>query len=233
MKFLLPLIFILVASCSGNQKESKSNSAPKKAAHSTLKAADTIQEPKLSQPLERIKIKPEDFNAPHSGKTKFMWRDVKSYEIVLNHDYIKTMSIYERAALGYVASSVGNGCNYEDDNAQYLNCDILSALNLGYQCSDRHLSFLRSMFQDDQKVLKELQEPCSEIVDGATSQTTFDYINIEVIAKNTIVVSYGVSGVYLRESISWEFTVTDTFEVSANGIILKKHQQSKMKESKF
>lgn len=233
MKYLLPFILLLVASCSTDPKESKTNQTTKKAVQTTQQDAQTIEKPKLSQPLERIKIKPEDFNAPHSGKTKFMWRDAKTFDIVLNHEYIKTMSIYERAALGYVASSVGNGCNYEDDNAQYLNCDILSALNLGYQCSDRHLSFLRNMFQDDQKVLKELQGPCSEIVDGATSQTTFDYINIEVFGKTKIVVSYGVSGVYLRESISWEFTVTDTFEVSANGIILKKHEQSKMKESKF
>jgi hypothetical protein len=233
MKYLFPFTLLLLAGCSSSTQDSKTNPTPKKAAKSEQKEAHILHKTKLTQPLELIKIKPEDFNAPHSGKTKFMWRDSKTFDIVLNQEYIKSISIYERAALGYVASSVGNGCNYEDDKAQYLNCEILSALNLGYQCSDRHLSFLRSMFQDDQKVLNELQKPCPEIVDGATSQTTFDYINIEVIAKNTIVVSYGVSGVYLRENISWEFTVTDTFEVSANGIILKKHEQSKIKKSKF
>jgi len=233
MKYLLPVILLLAASCSSNPKDSKTNPTPKNAAKAGQQDAQILHKTKLTQPLELIKIKPVDFNAPHSGKTKFMWRDAKTFDIVLNHEYIKTMSIYERAALGYVASSTGNGCNYEGEGAEYLNCDILSALNLGYQCSDRHLGFLRSMFQDDKKVLQELQGPCAEIVDGATYQTTFDSINIEVLGKTKIVVSYGVSGVYLRESISWEYTITDTFEVSANGIILKKHEKSKMKESKF
>ncbi|MFM8596723.1 MAG: hypothetical protein ACKOBN_06490 [Flavobacteriales bacterium] len=233
MKSLLPLTLILMASCSSKSNESKTNENPPKATQTERQDERSIEKTELSQPLELIKIKPNDFKAPHSGKTKFMWRDAKTFDIVLNQEYIKNISIYERAALGFVASSVGNGCNYEGEGQQHLNCDILSALNLGYQCSDRHLGFLRSMFKDDPKVLKELQEPCPEIVDGATSQTTFDYINIEVVNKTTIVVSYMVSGVYLRESISWEYTVTDTFEVLGDGLVRKKHEESKVKESKF
>ena len=157
MKYLLSFTLLLLASCNSNPKDSKKIPTPIEAAKSEQKDTHTLYKTKLTQPLELIKIKPEDFNAPHHGKTKFMWRDAKTFDIVLNHEYIKTMSIYERAALGYVASSTGNGCNYEGEGAEYLNCDILSALNLGYQCSDRHLGFLRSMFQDDKKVLQELQ----------------------------------------------------------------------------
>ena len=90
------------------------------------------------------------------------------------------------------------------------------------------------MFQDDKKVLQSLREPCPEIVDGATYQTTFDKIDVEVIGKTVVVVTYTVSGVYLREGINWEFTVNDTFEIAPNGgIVLKKHVQSEQKETKF
>lgn len=201
------------------------------------KKEESNKKQKLSLPLEPYKIMPKEIMAMHVGKYKFFWREGEFADINLNHAQIKKMTVYERAALGYVATFVGNGCNYEGpyttDTPRYLKCDILSALDLGYQCSDRHLGFLREMFQDDKKVLQSLREPCPEIVDGATYQTTFDYIDVEIIGKTVVVVSYKVSGVYLREGINWEYTVTDTFEVAQNGIVLKKHLQSEQKETKF
>lgn len=234
MKYLLILTTIFLVACSQTTEQKKEKSAA-----SSQPTEQPKKEQKLSLPLEPYKIKPEEVMAMHTGKYKFFWREGKYADIVLNHAQIKKMTVYERAALGYVATFIGNGCNYEgefsieDGATNYLKCDILSALDLGYQCSERHLGFLREMFQDDKKVLQSLREPCPEIVDGATYQTTFDYINVEVIGKTVVVVSYKVSGVYLREGINWEFTVTDTFDISGNGIVLKKHEQSEQKETKF
>jgi hypothetical protein len=234
MKYLIILTTVFLVACSQTTEQKT-----KKSAASAQPKEQPKKEQKLSLPLEPYKIKPEEIMAMHAGKYKFFWREGKYADIVINHAQIKKMTVYERAALGYVATFVGNGCNYEGEFSieegatNYLKCDILSALDLGYQCSERHLGFLREMFQDDKKVLQSLREPCPEIVDGATYQTTFDKIDVEVIGKTVVVVTYTVSGVYLREGINWEFTVTDTFEVATNGIVLKKHVQSEQKETKF
>lgn len=235
MKYLFILTTVFLVACSQTNEQKT-----KKSAASAQPKEQPKKEQKLSLPLEPYKIKPEEVMAMHAGKYKFFWREGKYADIVINHAQIKKMTVYERAALGYVATFVGNGCNYEgefsieDGATNYLKCDILSALDLGYQCSERHLGFLREMFQDDKQVLQSLREPCPEIVDGATYQTTFDKIDVEVIGKTVVVVTYTVSGVYLREGINWEFTVNDTFEIAPNGgIVLKKHVQSEQKETKF
>ena len=74
---------------------------------------------------------------------------------MLNQDYIKTMTDPEKAALGYVATFVGNDCWWDgeaNEEKSNLDCKIITTLGLGYQCSNEHLGFLRKWFVERQTV---------------------------------------------------------------------------------
>lgn len=175
-------------------------------------------------------------------KIKFLWRKMqydKNLEteistVILNENYIKYISDPEKAALAYVATFIGNDCSWDgkaNDNMSNLKCKILSSLNLGYQCSEQHLGFLRSWFKNDKMILKEL-ENCPKIPDGATVQDTFDEINLEV-SGNKITVFFKANGVNLREEKSWEWTEKHFFELKRNELIRLKKEISPVKHSDF
>ncbi|MEY2792369.1 MAG: hypothetical protein RJA76_361 [Bacteroidota bacterium] len=237
MKYLLILTSFLILSCEAGTAE-----APKKkvATDEFNQENATSKKAKLSLPLEAYEVKMSEVKAPQQSSTKVLWIG-KYGDYHFNTAYLKNISVYERAALGYVATFVGNGCNYEGDfnlnEEHYLKCQFLAELDLGYQCSDRHLGFLRSMFKNDKKALADLAGPCPEIIYGATSQTMLTEISIEAPLKNEIQVKYHVSGVYLRESIDWDYDVVDVFIVGGTSkdpsISLKSHQESEVKYTKF
>ena len=174
-------------------------------------------------------------------KAKVLWRKIQYDEeikdsintMVLNNDYIKTISEPEKAALAYIATFIGNECFWEgevNENRSNLKCEILSALKLGYQCSDTHLGFLRKWFSKDTIVLKKLKS-CPTIPFTATIQTTFDEISIATNVENeTISVSYKVYGVNIRESRKWSWTQTDNFEYNSENITLINSQKSEVIE---
>ena len=150
--------------------------------------------------------------------------------IFINEVYCKTMSDPERAALGYVATFIGSNCNWDGEaNPDYSNlkCMILDALNLGYQCSDKHKSFLRKWFRNDKSSLKEL-ETCPVIPYAATSQNTFHEIKLTVNG-NKINVWYKAGGINLREQKSWSWKQTDYFLVDKDQIKLLKSEKSNVK----
>ena len=167
----------------------------------------------------------------------FLWRENRYDEklkgtynfIVINENYCKTISEPEKAALAYVATFIGNECWWENDepNADRTNlkCKILSALDLGCQGSEQHLSFLRNWFKNDKKCLKELENiPSTPYT--STIQDTFDKINITV-KGNTIKVWYKASEINSRDDLSWEWTETDYFKVDKDNLQLVKVDKSK------
>ena len=130
-------------------------------------------------------------------KVKFLWREFlydKEFSkeintIILNKNYIKSISEPEKAALAYTATFIGNGCGWDgkaDGSTGNLKCKILTALDLGYQCSVQHLGFLRDWFRNDHKILKEL-ENCTTTPDGATVQDTFDEIHLHITGNKITV----------------------------------------------
>jgi hypothetical protein len=237
MKYLLILTLFLILSCEAGTSE-----APKKKGSTDEYDQEnaTSEKNKLSLPLEAFEVKMSEVKAPQQSCTKVLWIN-KDGDFQFNTAYLKNISVYERAALGYVATFVGNGCNYEGDfnlnKEHYLKCQFLAELDLGYQCSDRHLGFLRSMFKNDKNALAELAGPCPEIIYGATSQTMLTKISIEAPLKNEIRVKYHVSGVNLRETTDWDYDVVDVFGIGGTSedpkISLKSHQESKVKYTKF
>ena len=81
-----------------------------------------------------------------------------------------------------------------------LKCKILTALDLGYQCSQTHLGFLKKWFKGDDKALKRLED-CSTTPYTATIQNTFDKIQI-IHKNNDFFVIVNASSINSREEIS-------------------------------
>ena len=173
---------------------------------------------------------------------KFLWRGNKYDEelkdsfnsIFINEDYCKTISDPERAVLGYVGTFIGNECWWEGeakDDRSNLKCKILSALNLGYQCSDKHLGFLRQWFKNDKEVLESLTG-CPTTPYTSTIQDTFDEITL-TIKGNIIVVWYSANSVNVREGESWSWSETEYFQVENDNIQLIKSDKSKVKHEHF
>lgn len=164
---------------------------------------------------------------------KFLWRD-KNSAIVINKEFCKTMLDHEKAAIAYVATFIGNDCDWDgpyNSDRSNLKCEILTALGLGYQCSEKHLGFLRKWFKNDAKALKEL-ENCPTTPNTATIQDTFDEINL-VTKGNKISVFFKANGVNLREESSWSWSETNHFEFNNDNIKLIKQDRSKVENKHF
>ena len=175
-------------------------------------------------------------------KIKFLWRETRYVEewktdintIELNQKYIKTMTEPEKAALAYIATFIGNECEWDgkaNENRSNLRCKILWALDLGYQCSYEHLSFLRLWFRNNKDILNEL-ENCPTTPDGATVQNTFDEINLE-IEGDMITVFFKANGINMREEKTWSWTEKHFFEFKKNELILLKKDISPMERGIF
>ncbi len=156
--------------------------------------------------------------------------------MVINEQFCATITDAERAALGYVATFIGNECNwhgeYKDDRSN-LKCKILSALNLGYQCSEQHLGFLRKWFRNDPKALENLSDnACPTTPDGATIQDTFDEIVI-TRQDDTLIVWFKASGMNIREQESWSWEEINYFRQENNSLKLLKTDESKVTHEHF
>lgn len=154
--------------------------------------------------------------------------------IVLNQKFLRTISDPEKAALAYVATFIGNECEWDGpatDDRSNLKCKLLTALDLGYQCSSQHLEFLQNWFRSNKEILKELQG-CPTIPDGATFQNTFETIDLEV-KNNRITVTFNVQAINVREGKSWTWTEKNVFDFKENELILIKKDKTPSVEHTF
>ncbi len=117
-----------------------------------IKAAKNHTELQINENLLKS-TKKKSFKK-HNKTIVFLWREEKynkKYkttfsEICINQSYCKTITDPERAVIGYIATFIGSDCNWDDEcnaDRSNLKCKLLSALILGYQCSDTHLGFLK------------------------------------------------------------------------------------------
>ena len=104
--------------------------------------------------------------------------------IMLNESYFKNVSEPEKAAIGYLATFVGNECQWDgspNSEQNNIKCKILSALGLGYQCSESNKDFFKKWFSESSAVINEL-ENCKSSLVSTNEQTSFK--NISVSTKN-------------------------------------------------
>lgn len=183
-------------------------------------------------------VKHSKFNSPDNTVT-FLWRDLKydstlniSFSsIFLNSDYIKTITDQEKAAIGYVSTFIGNECQWDgevNDDRSNLDCKIITALGLGYQCSEIHLDYLREWFSTDDSVLSELENSnCPTTPYTATIQNTFDEIVVST-KGDSISVYYEASGVNIREQKNWDWSETVYFIATNDNLKLIKKNKSEV-----
>lgn len=188
-------------------------------------------------------VEPTKLNLPDTT-INFMWRDMEydstlneSFSsIFLNTDYVDVLTNQEKAALGYVSTFIVNECWWDgevNNDRSNLDCKIITALGLGYQCSESHLGFLRKWFSTDKEVLSELEDSnCPTTPSTATIQDTFSKIVIST-NEDSISVYYEASAVNLREQENWEWTETVHFSATTNNLKLIKKDKSEVKHEKF
>lgn len=157
-----------------------------------------------------------------NSSARFLWRKTifdpqtkdSVSEIFINEKYCKNLSDAEKAAIAYVTTFVGNDCMWDGDakdDRSNLKCRILSSLNLGYQCSDTHLNYLRTWFKNDTFALEQLSN-CPTIPYTATIQSTFENIDVRT-TKNKIWISYTATGLNMRDGSSWKEHRIDEFKL--------------------
>lgn len=149
---------------------------------------------------------------------KILWLD-NTGTLQLNTNYIKTLTDQQRAALGYIATDVSSECNWDGAkkaDGSNLKCRFLSALNLGYQCSETHLSFLKKWFKEDTKVLDRLQY-CNKTESSAKIQDHFIEIKM-ITTKETIKILYSAVGEDLDKQKTWNWQEESTYSFTKTGI---------------
>lgn len=167
-------------------------------------------------------------------KVKILWRenfynselqDTMSM-IVMDTSYCKNISDPEKAAIAFVATFVGNDCwwdgQYTNDRSN-LKCKVLTELNLGYQCSESHLGFLRQWFREDAKALVRLED-CPTTPFTATVQETFDSISVTVEGQ-FIILNLSISGFNVREDQEWHRTEEITFRNAGSKLFIEREMK--------
>jgi hypothetical protein len=166
--------------------------------------------------------------APES--VKIYWREQRYDETlqttvsnpILNNHFLKHISAQEKAALGYVASRIGNACVWDGSpnaDRSNLKCSILSALDLGYQCSETQLNFLKQWFAQDPNTLEQLAM-CKTIPNTATVQSMLEELHLVTDTETqTITLTYEYGQIHIREGQVLRFTKTDRFYYDETQIV--------------
>lgn len=149
---------------------------------------------------------------------KILWLD-KNNTIQLNENYIKTLTNQQRAALGYIVTFISNECYWDGDkknDESNLKCKLLTVLNLGYQCSETHLSFLKEWFKEDKKVIEDL-EYCEKKESSAKIRDQLIELKMAT-NQNTIKIIYTAIGVDMIHSKNWKWTEESTYSFTKSEI---------------
>ncbi|NOS85431.1 MAG: hypothetical protein HOP31_09855 [Ignavibacteria bacterium] len=136
--------------------------------------------------------------------------------IKLDDNYFANVSGPEKAVLGYLASTIGNEC-YADGGKQNVKCKILTALNLGYQCSEESKSYLKNWFRDDAVIVKQIDN-CKPTL-PSTIEKTFDEVKIST-ADNKINVELKGLKLNIKENSVSKWSESIVFNVDGDKVSL-------------
>lgn len=135
--------------------------------------------------------------------------------IKLDDGYFANIPGPEKAVLGYLASTIGNECFA--DGKQNVKCKILSALNIGYQCSEESKSFLKGWFRDDAVIVSQI-ENCKPTLPSSVEKT-FEEIKISS-ADNIINVELVGLKLNIKENSASKWSEKMSFKVDGDKVSL-------------
>ncbi len=135
--------------------------------------------------------------------------------IKLDDSYFANITGPEKAVLGYLASTIGNECYA--DGKQNVKCKILSALNIGYQCSEESKSFLKSWFRDDAVIVSQI-ENCKPTL-PSTIEKTFEEVQISS-SNNIIKVELVGLKLNIKENSASKWSETLSFKVDGDKVTM-------------
>lgn len=142
------------------------------------------------------------------------------FAIRLNEEYLAKLSDAEKAVIGYYATFHGNECWWEGDKPnEYrsnLRCKLVSTLNLGYQCSDTHLDFLKKWYRNEPALLAQL-DYCPIVPNTSTLQDSFEEIYIERSA-DFFTIRFNICAVNIRENITRCYEENHTYRLFSDAV---------------
>jgi len=141
-------------------------------------------------------------------------------DLIIDADFVRRLHPALKASIAYTTFDLCTECEWgekhERGTREGLECSMNDALGLGYQCSDFHLTFLRSWFRTDSSAINKF-ESCPTIPNGATVLSSAQYVTVE--AKGVkVIVSCKVGGYNFREQQSWVYERINTFEITKKGL---------------
>ncbi|HRE11935.1 MAG TPA: hypothetical protein PK605_13140 [Ignavibacteria bacterium] len=160
---------------------------------------------------------------------KIIWReDIYDPSLKANVNVIKIDDNYfagisgpEKAVLGYLASTIGNEC-FADGSMQKVKCKILSALNLGYQCSEESKAFLKNWFREDALIVSQI-ENCKPTL-ASTVEKTFDEVKISS-EDNVIKVQLKGLKLNIKENTAGKWSESISFKVDGDKVSLTERKK--------
>lgn len=161
---------------------------------------------------------------------KVIWREdvydpslkAKVNVIKIDDSYFASISEPEKAVLGYLASTIGNEC-FAEGNKQNVKCKILTALNLGYQCSEESKTYLKSWFRDDAAIVSQI-ENCKPTI-ASTVEKTFDEVKISS-ADNVIKIELKGLKLNIKENSASKWSESISFKVSDNNLTVVERKKT-------
>jgi len=173
---------------------------------------------------------------PADGPIKLLWI-AEQYDsqfkmnvptIQLNKSYLQNMNEAEKAIVAYYATFHGNECWWDNDkpndDRSNLKCVLISALNLGYQCSDTHLNFIRKWYSNQPELLNEL-EYCPTIPNTSTLQDAFEDIYVER-RGDYFTIRFNICAVNLRENLTRCYEEIHTYRILPTSVEIVKNTLS-------
>lgn len=137
------------------------------------------------------------------------------------------MTDAERAAVGYLATSIGTDCDWDGKPGNDLKCKLTWALDLGYQCSDQHRQYLEKWLGDDRP------DRCVKRPSTAFTQTAFQWLTITSEGE-TITLHYETHGASLQDRRAWTSKGTLVFVHAApERLELRKHDHKEVENKKL
>jgi hypothetical protein len=169
---------------------------------------------------------------PSDTTLNVLWLDNKLDSLVINIKVIKKIRESERAAIAYVALHDSRDCDWDGEpNANHTNlsCSIITALGLGYQCSDSHIQLLKHWFRDDSTILQEVKY-CPMTPSTSHQIHGIDKVILTRMRNNYFGIVYEASGANIRSESSWSFSESIVFKTEGDKLTIVSRKRSNIRK---